>query len=55
MINEFPLIPDLERLESMLVTESLQAYVKESARATVSGLRQQKIGLIRRSSSCVSH
>lgn len=25
MINEFPLIPDLERLESMLVTESLQA------------------------------
>lgn len=25
MINEFPLIPDLEKLESMLMTESLQA------------------------------
>ncbi|MCH8059332.1 MAG: chemotaxis protein CheW [Proteobacteria bacterium] len=25
MINEFPLIPDLERLESMLVEESIQA------------------------------
>ena len=25
MINEFPLIPDLEKLESMLVRESIQA------------------------------
>lgn len=25
MINEFPLIPDLERLESMIATESVQA------------------------------
>ena len=25
MINEFPMIPDLEKLESMLATESLQA------------------------------
>ena len=25
MINEYPLIPDLEKLESMLITESLQA------------------------------
>ena len=25
MINEYPLIPDLEKLESMLVTESIQA------------------------------
>ena len=25
MINEFPLIPDLEKLERMLITESLQA------------------------------
>ena len=25
MINEFPLIPDLEKLEAMLVTESVQA------------------------------
>jgi chemosensory pili system protein ChpC len=25
MINEFPIIPDLEKLESMLATESLQA------------------------------
>jgi len=25
MINEFPLIPDLERMEAMLARESLQA------------------------------
>ena len=25
MINEYPLIPDLEKLENMLVTESIQA------------------------------
>jgi chemosensory pili system protein ChpC len=25
MINEFPLIPDLERLEAMLARESIQA------------------------------